>query len=294
MSKGNDESLFPACNTCAYKYILRTRKHALSTQRKAYIAEFMGTALMVGFGLFAVAVFWSSGSPLAELPLEPGPRRLVTGFFFAGGATIVIYSPLGQLSGGHVNPSVTLGFLSLGKISRTDAAAYVASQLAGAVAGVGLLSALVLGVFGWGDAIAVGATQPGPGFPVPLVFTAEVLITFILMLAILLISNRRRIAQLTPAIAGTIVMTEVWLEAHVSGTSLNAARSLAPAVFSGIWEHHWIYWTAPIIGAQCAALAYRLAPRTPPVLCCKLYHTDRYRCHHAACRVAPEAGGQAD
>lgn len=261
----------------------------MTTQRKAYVAEFTGTAAMVGFGLFAVAVFWSSGSPLAELPVEPGLRRLMTGFFFAGGATIIIYSPLGQLSGGHVNPSVTLGFLSLGKISRTDAAAYIASQLAGAVAGVALLSALVLGALGWSDAIAVGATRPGPGFPVPLVFAAEVFITFILMLGILLVSNLRRIAHLTPAVAGAIVMTEVWLEAHVSGTSLNAARSLGPAVFSGIWEHHWIYWTAPILGAQLAALAYRLAPRSPPVLCCKLYHTDRYRCHHAACMVQPPA-----
>jgi len=257
----------------------------VTTQHKAYIAEFLGTGLMVGFGLFAVAVFWSSGSPLAGLPLGPGLRRLVTGFFFAGGATIIIYSPLGQLSGGHVNPSVTLGFLSLGKISRPDAAFYIASQLAGGVAGVALLSALVLGALGWSDAIAVGTTRPGPGFPVPVVFAAEVFITFILMLGILLISNRQRIAHLTPAIAGTIVMTEVWLEAHVSGTSLNAARSLAPAIFSGIWEHHWIYWTAPIIGAQLAALAYRVAPRTAPVLCCKLYHTDRYRCHHAACRI---------
>jgi len=260
----------------------------MTTRHKAYIAEFLGTALMVGFGLFAVSVFWSAGSPLAELPLEPGPRRLVTGFFFAGGATIIIYSPLGQVSGGHINPSVTLGFLSLGKISRTDSAVYILAQLAGAIAGVAVLVGVVVGLLGWSDAIAVGATRPGAGFSVPVVFAAEVLITFILMLGILLVSNRHSIARFTPAVAGTIVMTEVWLEAHVSGTSLNAARSLAPAVFSGVWEHHWIYWTAPIIGAQLAALAYRLAPRTAPVLCCKLYHTDKYRCHHAACMIHAE------
>jgi len=136
--------------------------------------------------------------------------------------------------------------------------------------------------------VAVGATRPGEGYSLSAVFGAEVLITFALMLAILLVSNRHRIAHLTPAVAGAVVMTEVWLEAHVSGTSLNAARSLAPAIFSGIWEHHWMYWTAPILGAQIAALTYRLLPRVGPVLCCKLYHTDRYPCHHAACMIHPD------
>ena len=260
----------------------------METRHRAYIAEFLGTGLMVGFGLFAVAMFWSAASPLAALPVGPALRRLMTGFFFAGGATLIIYSPLGQLSGGHINPSVTLAFLSLGKISRTDAGAYIVAQLAGATAGVALLFGVMSGAVGWGDAVAVGATRPGDGFSIPLVFGAEVLITFLLMLGILVISNRRGIAHLTPAIAGTIVMSEVWLEAHVSGTSLNAARSLAPAIFSGIWEHHWIYWIAPILGAQLAALIYRIMPRVGPVLCCKLHHTDRYRCHHAACKIQPE------
>lgn len=260
----------------------------MTPRGKAYIAEFLGTALMVGFGLFAVAMFWSAGSPFANLPFGPAIRRLVTGFFFAGGATLIIYSPLGQLSGGHINPSVTLAFLSLGKISRTDSIVYIVAQLAGALLGVSVLYAIVVGLFGWGDGIAVGTTRPGTGYSVAAVFVAEVLITFVLMLAILVVSNRRSIARLTPAIAGTIVMTEVWLEAHISGTSLNAARSLAPAVFSGVWQHHWIYWTAPILGAQIAAVVYRVLPRVGPVLCCKLYHTNRFPCHHAACMVKRE------
>lgn len=264
----------------------------MKQQHRAYIAEFLGTALMLGFGLLAVAVFWSAGSPAADLPFGPGLRRLVTGFFFAGGATLIIYSPLGQLSGGHVNPSVTLAFLSLRKISRKDAVGYMLAQLAGGIAGVALLFALVTHGFGWGNAIDVGVTRPGSGYSLPLVFGAEVLITFALMLGILLVSNQRGIARFTPAVAGTIVMTEVWLEAHVSGTSLNPARSLAPAAFSGIWEHHWIYWTAPILGAQLAALLYRFMPRVGPVLCCKLYHTDRYRCHHAGCMIQADTGSE--
>jgi aquaporin Z len=260
----------------------------MTNRRKAYIAEFLGTAGMVGFGLLAVALFWSASSPLAALSISPGLRRLLTGFFFAGGATLIIYSPLGQLSGGHVNPSVTIGFLSLDKITLRDAAVYIIAQLAGGVAGVALL---YLGLFhglGWEDAIAVGATRPGKGYTVGVVFVAEVIITFLLMLAILLVSNRYKIARFTPAVAGLLVMTEVWLEAPISGTSLNEARSLAPAVFSGIWEHHWIYLTAPILGALFAAALYRYAPFFGSVLCSKLYHTERYECHMKNCLYRAE------
>ena len=263
----------------------------MGLRSKAYLAEFLGTGLMVGFGLFAVAVFFSASSPAAALPVGPGLRRLMTGFFFAGGATIIIYSPIGQLSGGHINPSVTLAFLSLKKIRGSDAVAYLVAQLVGAISGVALLFLLLFRLLGWTDAIAVGATRPGEGYSVAAVFGAEVAITFLLMLAILIVSNRRSIARWTPAVAGALVMMQVWIEAPVSGTSLNVARSLAPAIFAGIWEHHWIYWIAPIIGAQIAALVYSKAPRFGPVLCCKLYHTDRYRCHHPACRISSDTSG---
>lgn len=260
----------------------------MSNRQKAYIAEFGGTAWMVGFGLLAVALFWSSSSPLSQLPLDPGLRRLLTGFFFAGGATLVIYSPLGQLSGGHINPSVTLGFLLLDKISVKDAGIYVTAQLLGGITGVALLYLVLYHGAGWDDAVAVGATRPGEGYSIPVVFVAEVVITFLLMTTILLVSNHRRVSRFTPAAAGILVMTEVWLEAPISGTSLNEARSLAPAIFSGVWEHHWIYLLAPIIGATGAALLYRKAPFFGQVLCSKLYHTDRYRCHMKNCLYTKE------
>lgn len=258
-------------------------------QTKAYASEFLGTGLMLGFGLLAVAMFWSASSPLADLAINPGLRRLMTGFCFAGGATLLIYSPLGQISGGHLNPSVTLAFLALKKISLRDSFGYILAQFAGAVTGVGLLFGVLFGLLGWSDGVAAGATRPGSGYALPLVFLAEIVITFLLMFSILLVSNKRSIAKFTPAVAGTLVMLMVWIESPISGTSLNAARSFAPALYSGIWEHHWIYWAAPIMGAQIAALAYRFLPGLGPVLCCKLYHTDRYHCHHAACRHSRQA-----
>ncbi len=76
------------------------------------LSEFLGTALMVGWGLSSIAFFWSDSSPAPELVANESLRRFVTGFFFAGGAAVVVYSPLGERSGGHINPSITLAFLA--------------------------------------------------------------------------------------------------------------------------------------------------------------------------------------
>lgn len=259
--------------------------------RRAWLAEFAGTAGMVGFGLLAVGFFWSSASPAAAWPLDDALRRLVTGFFFAGGATALIYSPLGRISGGHINPSVTLAFFTLGKIGTRNTFVYIVAQLAGGIAGVLVPWLVLVRGFGWADAIAVGATQPGAGFPLWLVIALEIIVTAVLMLTILFVSNRPRINYLTPAIAGTIVMVAVWGEAHISGTSLNEARSLAPALLSGVWRHHWIYVLAPVVGAQVGALLYRLVPWGRHVFCCKLIHDDR-PCHFTRCAYPPrEIGG---
>jgi aquaporin Z len=254
-----------------------------NAKRNAYLAEFLATGGMLAFGLFAVAVFWSAYSPLATLAVSEATRRLMTGFFFAGGATALIYSPLGQVSGGHINPSVTLAFYSLSKISGRDTLAYIFAQFSGAVCGIAMLHFVLVYGLGWMDAVTVGATMPGEGFSLWFVFAAEFALTMVLMLAILVVSNRVRIHRFTPLIAGSIVMTAVWLEAHVSGTSLNEARSLAPALFGGVWEHHWIYVVAPVLGAQLAALLYKLVPRYNQVLCCKLYHPQDKPCHFEHC-----------
>src|SRR5678815_4623405 len=89
----------------------------------AYLSEFAGTAIMLFIGVSAVAFMWSPGSPVPVV--ENGAlRRLLTGLMFAGGATAVVYSPLGQISGGHINPAVTLAFWRLGKVSTRDAVIY--------------------------------------------------------------------------------------------------------------------------------------------------------------------------
>ena len=98
-----------------------------------YLAEFAGTGLMLFIGLSAIVVNFGEGSPIVDKVPNEHLRRLLTGIIFAGGATIVIYSPLGKRSGGHINPAVTLAFFLLRKIGPRDAVAYVVAQVAGAL-----------------------------------------------------------------------------------------------------------------------------------------------------------------
>ena len=92
-----------------------------------YACEFAGTAIMLFVGASAVALMWGAGSPVPVVE-PPLLRRFLTGLLFAGGATAVVYSPLGQRSGAHINPAVTLAFSMLGKVAARDVVPYIVAQ----------------------------------------------------------------------------------------------------------------------------------------------------------------------
>ena len=115
----------------------------MKQQLAAYLSEFAGTAIMMAIGVGAITLFWAPGSPVPRIDPER-LRLLATGLIFAGGATLVVYSPLGKLSGAHLNPAVTCAFWRLGRINSRDAVAYAIAQTIGAVAA------------GWRDAAAIG------------------------------------------------------------------------------------------------------------------------------------------
>jgi aquaporin Z len=243
-----------------------------------YACELAGTALLLFWGVTAVALMWGSGSPVPAIA-NPALRRLITGVLFAGGATAVVYSPLGQRSGAHINPAITLAFWHLGKINARDAAAYVAAQFAGAIAGVAAAA------FAWGDlvrSVQYAATTPGQGWQSAGAFLAEAISTFVLALTIFVCVNKPRIAARTGLIAGSLVAFLVVIEAPISGTSLNPARSFAPALFVPIFRDQWIYFVAPTLGALVAAIIFR-ARWGESTVCAKLYHTPKYPCPFDTC-----------
>lgn len=252
--------------------MLRTRE---------YLAEFIGTALLLLVGLSAVCADFAARSPVVTAVPDPALRRLLTGVIFAGTATAIVYSPLGRRSGGHLNPAVTLAFLRLGKITGRSAAIYMAAQVTGALAG----TALVLAIWrGWAVSVHVGATLPGSG-GVPAALAAEIAVTFLLVTLILNFVNRRRLMRFTAAAAGALVAFFVFVEAPVSGTSLNPARTLGPAIVGDSYQGLWIYLLGPPFGAALAALVYQRRHAT--VACGKLFHTDAVACRFLDCQYTP-------
>ncbi|MEX2272098.1 MAG: aquaporin [Vicinamibacterales bacterium] len=243
-----------------------------------YACEFAGTAVMLFLGVSAVTAMWGAGSRVPVIE-PPALRRFITGLLFAGGATFVVYSPLGQRSGGHINPAVTLAFWRLGKFPGRDVLPYIVAQLTGAVAGVAL-AALV-----WGDiarSVQLALTAPGEGWTWMGALAAETAATFALVFLIFVCVNKPALAARTGIIAGTLVVALVTIEAPISGTSVNPARSLAPALLVPALRDQWIYIAGPVAGALLAAAAYRRQwGRT--TVCAKLYHTAAYPCPFETC-----------
>jgi aquaporin Z len=252
-----------------------------------YCCEFVGTAIMLFIGITAVALMWAPGSPVPVVP-NPMLRRLITGIIFAAGATVVVYSPLGQRSGGHINPAVTLAFWRAGKVPTRDAVAYVIAQFGGALAGA---FAAGLAFRELTPAVQYAATTPGEGYSTIAALVAETVITFLLVFTIFVCVNKPRIAPRTGIIAGTLVALLVMIEAPVSGTSLNPARTLAPAILVPLYRDVWIYVAGPCLGALIAVAAY-VQQWGSTTVCAKLYHTEKYPCPFEQCGYRLVSAGE--
>lgn len=237
-----------------------------------YGAEFAGTLLLVFGGLSAVTFDFGHGLPMALWLPSASLRRLVTGLLFAGTGSLIAVSPLGKLSGAHINPAVSMAFWLQGKMHFPDFIGYIISQLAGATAGAWLLQAV------WGRyafSIQDGITLPGAGYSVADAFAAEVIMTFLLVFFILFFVSQPRLMRWTPLMNWLLVATLVWVGAPISGTSLNPARSLGPALLMQLWTSQWIYVVAPLLGSLLALGAFQLVPGD--VLTAKLFHVSSYR-----------------
>jgi aquaporin Z len=240
-----------------------------------YGAEFLGTAFLIFAGLSAVVFDFGQGLPLAIWLPNASIRRLITGLCFAGSGSLVAISPFGKLSGGHINPAVSLAFWVHGKMHHHDIVGYILAQFLGALLGEALL------VLVWGQyahSVLDGMTLPGDSYPLWVVFLAEVGLTGLLVFGIFVFVSDHRLMRWTPLMTWLLVATMVWLEAPISGTSLNPARSFAPACIAGLWTDQWLYWIAPPCGAILAVGLFRLfSLGERDVLTGKLFHVSHYR-----------------
>lgn len=203
-------------------------------------AEFVGTFTLVFAGTGAAISNDTSGGAVTHVGVA-----LVFGLVVLA----MIYA-LGDISGAHLNPAVTLGFWRAGRFSGGEVLPYVISQTLGALVASGTLRLLFPGH------ATLGATLPAG--TVAQSFIMEAILTFILMLVILNVSTGAKEKGITAGIAvGAVIAMEALFAGKVSGASMNPARSLAPALVGGNWQHLWIYLTAPCLGALAAVLLCR-------------------------------------
>ena len=233
-----------------------------------------------GLGMFMVSACAFGvilGHPDSFLYVSNAALRGIFGGIAMGATAIAIFlSPWGMRSGAHINPAVTLTFWRLGKIETWDAAFYVLAQFAGACAGV-LLSWLVLGELLADGAVNFVVTLPGNA-DVSAAFAAEVIISFLMMMMVLVCSNSARTARLTPFLAGILVALFISVEAPFSGMSMNPARSFGSAAVANVWTSLWIYFVAPPVAMLLAAEVYLRVKGAKKIYCAKLNHYGRARC----------------
>ena len=203
---------------------------------KKYLAEFIGTCVLV---LFGCGTAIGSGNYYA------------TAAAFGLSIIVVAYT-FGKHSGAHLNPAVSLAMLLQKKMSVKDFFLYVASQIAGAFAGVGLMAAFFAGPKSYGANIYSGFGWASGLF-------AEIFLTFIFVYVILAVTSDEKKSNVAPIYIGLALLFVHLLGMGITGTSVNPARSLAPAILQGgtALEEVWLFIVAPLIGSAAAVFTYK-------------------------------------
>jgi MIP family channel proteins len=208
----------------------------------------MQKTLAEAFGTFSLVFFGCGAIVVNELYGGLGHLGVCTVF---GLIVMVMIYAIGNVSGAHINPAVTIGFYVARRINAKDSAIYILAQFAGALAAAALLRGIL------GNTAALGATIPSVGMWQTIAF--EVVLTFVLMLVILNVSTGHKEKGIMAGVAvGGMVALAALVGGPLTGASMNPARSLAPAIVSGSLASWWIYLVAPVVGAILAKPVCRL------------------------------------
>lgn len=212
---------------------------------KKYLAEFIGTFALIFCGTGAIIINQETNGVISH-----------SGIAITFGLIVMcmIYT-FGEISGAHLNPAVTIGFVLSGRFEKKEALPYIGSQIMG-----GFLATFIL-KFLFPLNQNLGATLPA-GTQMQS-FILETILTFLLMLVILNVSQGSKETGLFAGIAiGGTVLLEAMFAGPICGASMNPARSLSPAIVSGNMAALWIYVSAPILGVILAVLAWKVLKET--------------------------------
>ncbi len=210
---------------------------------KRYVTECVGTFALVFGGTGAIIL---NENAIVEL------NQLGIAIAFGLIVTLAVYF-LGNISGAHINPAVSIGFALTGIYKKKSLIPYIIAQLVGAILASGLLKFLFPGQDNLGATI--------PACKIFFAFFIESSMTFLLMLIILVFSQNKKLRSFTSLAVGFIVFIEAYLAGPITGASMNPARSVGPALASGNISHLWLYISAPITGGLLASVFWLFLKR---------------------------------
>jgi len=212
---------------------------------KALIAEFIGTFTLIFIGVGAIAADHITAGALG-----------LTGIALAHGLAIaVMVSATAAISGGHLNPAVTIGLWTVKKIDAANAVGYVVAQCLGAIAAAFLIKMAVPA-----EALAMvnmGTPALGNGVSASMGLITEIILTFFLVFVVYGTAVDARAPKVGGLFIGLAVALGVLMGAPISGAAMNPARHLGPALLGGGLQNIWIYWLGPILGGILAAQVYK-------------------------------------
>lgn len=213
---------------------------------KKYVAEMIGTMVLVLMGCGS-AVFAGAGQPFASV------GTLGVAFAFGLSVLVMVYT-IGKISGCHINPAITLGMLLSGKISGKDAGMYMVFQVIGAILGSAIL--FVLAKESGSTTTLTGANGYTDVVPA---FIAETVFTFIFLLVVLGSTSKGADTKFAGIAIGLALVLIHIVCIPVTGTSVNPARSIGPALFQGgeALAQLWLFIVAPFLGATIAAFVWK-------------------------------------
>lgn len=230
---------------------------------KKYFAEGIGTFALVFFGCGAAAI---AGKTLPSSIVADAPAGIgVLGIAFAFGLAVVVMAyAIGPISGCHINPAITVSMLVAGKISGKDTVGYIIAQFIGATLGAAILYAIRKGSPGFemGE-YALGSNGWGPGYlggyDTTSAFIAETVLTFLFLFVIFATTSRLGNSTMAGLAIGLTLVLIHLVGIHITGTSVNPARSFGPAIFAGgkAMEQLWLFMIAPLVGGIAAALVWK-------------------------------------
>jgi aquaporin Z len=221
--------------------ILFKLTNKLTPNQRKFISEIIGTFIVVVFATAAIVIDAKMNGILGI------PFIAVAPFV---GVAIGVYL-FGKISMAHFNPAVTLGYLITKHITKIQLAYYFVAEIIGALLGSLFVRYVIR------NNAHLGANTPNYVFPIPIIFGTEVLASALLMAVILVVVYTGGLRGLSGLAIGGIVGLNIFFLSFISGASMNPARSLAPALLTGILSNLWLYWSATFVGTSITAFIFR-------------------------------------